>query len=64
MTDISMCLGGDCTLKNDCYRYRAIPNEYRQSMFRKPPYKDGGCDKFWDINLKPKGWYRLQPLKE
>lgn len=57
MPDISMCTGGDCPLKNDCYRYKATPNEY-QSYFSYPPYSidfniDGtqeiDCLYFWNI---------------
>jgi hypothetical protein len=64
MADISMCPGVECPLRDNCYRYRAIPNKHRQSMFMYPPYKDGTCGNFWDINLKPKGYYNLAPLKE
>jgi hypothetical protein len=31
MPDITMCTSKYCRLKNMCYRYLAIPNEYRQS---------------------------------
>ena len=31
MPDISMCMNSDCKHKSICYRYSAIPNEYRQS---------------------------------
>ena len=47
MPDITMCEGGDCPAKEKCYRYRAKPNEFRQSYFVHPPYKDGKCDHFW-----------------
>ena len=52
MPDITMCKGGDCTMKQTCYRFRATPNEYRQSYFGKPPFKgvdeDGNseCDHY------------------
>jgi hypothetical protein len=38
MPDITMCTGGICSVKNACYRYRAIPS-MRQSYFAKPPVK-------------------------
>ena len=31
MPDISMCRNETCDKKMSCYRYRAIPNPYRQS---------------------------------
>lgn len=39
-------------MKQTCYRFRATPNEYRQSYFGKPPFKgvdeDGNseCDHY------------------
>jgi len=30
MPDISMCANEKCTLKNDCYRYTAKPDEFWQ----------------------------------
>lgn len=60
MPDISMCAGGTCPSKDQCYRYRAVPNEYRQSYFMTPPLEDGKCEYFWSID----GYTRLQPIKE
>ena len=49
MPDFTMCVGGDCPLKDNCYRYTAEPNEYRQSVFCTIPYnEEGGCYYFWD----------------
>jgi len=44
MPDITMCNGGSCTIKHDCYRYTAKPREYGQSYFMEPPFtkKMGG----------------------
>jgi hypothetical protein len=47
MPDITMCAGIYCPIKDNCYRYTAKPNEYRQSYFLTPPYKDGKCEHFW-----------------
>ena len=56
MPDISMCDNNACPVRNDCYRFRAIPNEYRQT------YADfqldrRACDAFYPIvgldNLRP-----------
>ena len=44
MADITMCEGKDCKLKETCYRFKATPNEYRQSYFIDPPIKKDKCD--------------------
>lgn len=49
MADITMCQGKECPLKDKCYRYKAKPDEY-QSYFGEPPFKDGKCDHFWEMN--------------
>ena len=60
MPDISMCPGTACTKRNECYRYRATPSEYRQSFFTIAPMNsDGDCEYFWSIE----GYTRLQPIK-
>ena len=54
MPDISMCKGGECPLKETCYRYTAMPGE-RQSYFLIPPFRKGGaCDYFWYNNENKK----------
>lgn len=54
MSDISICEGKDCPLKENCYRYKAVPNPYRQSFFANIPYdlKEKKCEYFWEINKK------------
>jgi len=37
MPDITMCSGKGCDIKQDCYRFTAEPNPYRQSYFCEPP---------------------------
>lgn len=58
MADISMCAGGHCPMKMECYRHRAPPNNYWQTYFSHIPLdKDGKCDYFikaQDENLRPK----------
>jgi len=49
MPDITMCRGDDCPLKEQCYRYKAKPDEYLQSYFVTPPYIDNTCDRFWKM---------------
>jgi hypothetical protein len=48
--DITMCKGTDCPLKQTCYRFTAINNEYRQSYFVEPPIKDNKCEMYWGGN--------------
>ena len=48
MPDISMCVGNDCPIKENCYRYKAKPCEY-QSYFMEAPYKDGDCFHYWKM---------------
>ena len=38
MADISMCEGKGCERKETCYRFKATPNEHRQS-YTKPSLK-------------------------
>lgn len=57
MADITMCKGGECGIKKECYRYTAVPCEHMQAYFTKPPYakKMGGtaCE-YFDSNRKYK----------
>lgn len=46
MADITMCEGGDCPLKESCYRFRAPKNPYRQAFFVNIPYQNGECKKY------------------
>ena len=39
MPDISMCKGGSCSLRLNCYRYTAEAEPLGQSYFSEPPYK-------------------------
>ena len=52
MPDITMCNGGDCPLKETCYRYKAKPSDY-QYYFMEVPYKDGDCSHYWEMSSKP-----------
>jgi hypothetical protein len=47
MSDIAMCKGTGCPVKEQCYRFTAKPNEFRQSYFVEVPFKDGKCEMFW-----------------
>ena len=49
MADITMCEGLNCLQKENCHRFTAKTNPYRQSYFANIPLKkDGTCDHFWD----------------
>lgn len=39
MPDITMCSGGNCPMKETCYRYKAKPSEFWQSYFTEIPFK-------------------------
>jgi hypothetical protein len=56
MPDITMCSGDNCPAKETCYRFTAIPNEWRQSYFMEAPIKgDNTCEYFmkvWDKTKK------------
>ena len=49
MPDISMCNNKQCPSKEYCYRFTAIPNEFRQSYIDFGPEEDGmdKCSYFW-----------------
>ena len=60
MADITMCCNFDCPLKEKCYRYRAIPDQYHQSFaFYKPAKRKFGkhdedildCEYFWQVDV-------------
>lgn len=49
MPDISMCMSKYCPIRESCYRYTAIPSEYRQSYadfsYNKELKK---CEYYWN----------------
>jgi hypothetical protein len=50
MPDVSMCTGGSCPLRADCYRHTAKPSPYMQTYFLNPPVNaDGTCGHFWKV---------------
>lgn len=48
-----MCVGENCPLKKDCYRYRAIPH-VRQKYFTIPPLEGNDCRFFWQLENEHK----------
>ena len=52
MTDITMCKGNNCPIKENCYRYLATQNKIHQSFFVKEPYNKETCEYYWENNKK------------
>ena len=48
MADITMCDGGPCPLKANCYRFTAPKNPHWQAYFTHIPYdfNENKCDMF------------------
>jgi hypothetical protein len=62
MPDITMCKGGECTIKECCERYTAKPDEYRQAYFVEPPFSkkmDGTACEYL-IDNRNMEWYNEQ----
>lgn len=51
MADIAMCLGGECPVKENCWRHMAPASRW-QSYLGTPPFDEDGCEYFWDMNEK------------
>jgi len=47
MPDISMCRNKECPLKEQCYRFKATPNDYQ--YYSDFEYKGGNCEYFMEI---------------
>jgi len=58
MPDITMCANGDCVVRELCFRYRAIPDDY-QSIAVFEPESNGLCKYFWNITKE-----KVRPVKE
>lgn len=52
MPDISMCANEKCSLRMGCYRYRAVPNEFRQSYGTFYPVQEK-CNYYWPVSEAP-----------
>lgn len=46
MVDFCMCMGKDCYVKNDCYRYKALKST-RQTYFSESPVQENGICNFF-----------------
>lgn len=60
MADITKCEGGDCPLKERCYRYTAEADELHQSYFVEVPYNGTDCDHYWGPNAETV-WADIKP---
>lgn len=53
MSDITMCKGTNCPIKEQCKRYLSTPNDMWQSYFTEPPFTETpdsiSCEYFWRI---------------
>ena len=49
MPDISMCEGGDCPSKHECYRFTATPDSYQAYMDFNAKRQGEKCDSFLEI---------------
>lgn len=52
MSDITMCAGKNCELKETCYRYKAEVNPYRQgwSDFDLEKKENEPCEWYWAMD--------------
>lgn len=52
--DITMCCNRDCPIRNKCYRYRAVPDDYQSfAFFKWQPVSDTNdeeCEYFWRVD--------------
>lgn len=48
MADITMCKWEWCNKKENCYRFTAKADPYRQSYFMSSPIKEWKCEHFID----------------
>ena len=53
MPDITMCEGNKCPFKESCYRYKAKADQYQLYFVDIPLQKDGTCDYFIELFIKP-----------
>ena len=56
MTDISMCRGDGCYVRDECYRFTARPDGMWQAWLSTTPTDDGkACDYYID-NANKRDW--------
>ena len=47
--DITMCANTNCSLRENCWRFKATPNPFRQSYFMGNPNNKNQCDLYYPI---------------
>lgn len=62
MADISMCNGHNCTKRETCYRFKAIPNPRRQSYIR-PDVTGEKCEHYWKHSHVVEAFMKLDGKK-
>lgn len=67
MPDITMCINSNCPVREWCYRYRAIPDQwqsfccYEPRSYRHISTITDQCDYAWSI----KGYeHKIRPMKD
>lgn len=65
MADITICDGGECPLKDNCYRFLAERNPLYQSYFESIPYdkEKNICDEFIEIKTKKMEYKKVKIIK-
>ena len=48
--DITMCVGLNCPLRDNCLRYKVESTELYQAYFTESPIKNGECEYFIDYS--------------
>lgn len=65
--DITMCMGVDCPVKENCKRFTSKPDEIWQAYFLDSPYKKTDtsftCDMYWGENAESI-WQQLKDITD
>lgn len=48
--DITKCIDHECPWKDSCYRWLAVSNPHRQSVFLASPRRDNHCVMYWGVD--------------
>lgn len=49
MPDIAMCKNEECNIKENCYRYKAIPSCMQSYCSSFKQNEKGKCENYWQI---------------
>lgn len=68
MSDITMCLGEGCAMRDECRRYTSKPDPLHQSYMRAPVIRFNSglvqCDYFSPTRAWANDWRPHEPCKE